>query len=221
MTASLATALADFKAGFVGRVGADVAMLMDRTSAELAATFARANALAGGQSAPDFSLPDATGRPIRLSDALERGPVILSFYRGGWCPYCNLELRAYQRELARIRALGGDLLAISPQTPDASLSTAEKNELAYPVLSDVGSRVAAQFGIAFELPEELRELYTRLGHPLPELNGTNDWRLPVPATFVIAATGQVVLAHVDTDYRQRLEPATAIAALRTAALQVA
>jgi len=115
--------------------------------------------------------------------------------------------------LSQIEALGASLIAVSPQTPDASLSTAQKNNLTFDVLSDVGSQVAYAYGIAFEIPDELKALYTELRLALPDSNGTDDWLLPVPATFVIGNNSRIALAHVDIDYRNRLEPAEAIAVL--------
>lgn len=171
--------------------------------------------------APDFTLPNAIGKEVRLTDRLAIGPVILTFYRGGWCPYCNLELRAYQQVLPQIQKLGASLIAVSPQTPDASLSTAEKNNLEFDVLSDVASKIARAYGIAFEIPDELKALYTKLGHALPETNGTDDWTLPVPATFVIDQNGRIALAYIDVDYRNRLEPVEAIALLKRLGYQVA
>lgn len=166
-----------------------------------------------GELAPPFALPGIDGTLVSLAERLSRGPVILSFYRGGWCPYCNLELRAYQRALPRIRALGAGLIAVSPQTPDASLDTAQKNALAFDVLSDVGSRVAADYGLAFTMPDALKAVYEQRGIALPRFNGDEEWHLPIPATFVIAPGSRVVLSHVDVDYRQRLDPEAVIAAL--------
>jgi peroxiredoxin len=141
--------------------------------------------------------------------------VVVSFYRGGWCPYCNLELRALQNALPEIKQLGAQLVAISPQTPDESLSTAEKNELEFAVLSDIGSATAKAYGIAFDLTEELRPIYSRLGHALPDKNGDDSWILPIPATYVIDKDGIVALAFVDVDYRNRLEPAEIVTAIKT------
>ena len=167
-----------------------------------------------GDNAPDFTLPSATGGSLRLHDQLARGPVILAFYRGGWCPYCNLQLRAYQHELTRIRELNASLLAISPQTPDNSLDTAQKNTLAFDVVSDVGSHVAKAYGLAFKMPEELRRIYESRNINLPQYNGDDDWTLPIPATFVVNREGKIVLRHVDVDYRTRLDPEDVIVALR-------
>jgi peroxiredoxin len=138
---------------------------------------------------------------------------VVSFYRGGWCPYCNLELRALQAVLPQVRALGAHLVAISPQTPDESLSTAEKNALAFQVLSDTGSRTARGFGIAFDLAEELRPIYARFGHALPDRNGDDTWVLPIPATYVVGQNGRIALGYVDVDYRNRLAPSEVVEAL--------
>ena len=142
-----------------------------------------------------------------------RGPLVLIFYRGGWCPYCNLELRAWQQQLAELRRLGAQLVAVSPQTPDNSLSTAEKNALAFPVLSDSALQAVTAFGVAFEMPPELIELYSRVGNNLPVLNGNGRWVLPVPATYVIDRDGRIVFAHVEADYRERAEPRDVLAAI--------
>lgn len=123
-----------------------------------------------------------------------------------WCPYCNLQLRAWQKHLNELRSLGATLVAISPQTPDNSLSTTEKNKLAYPVLSDSSLDAAHEFGVAFTLHPELVDLYGSIGNNLPELNGNGQWVLPVPATFVVDTTGIIRFAHVEADYRERAEP---------------
>lgn len=173
-------------------------------------------AVAEGDRAPNFRLPNAQGGSVELHALLKQGPVVLTFYRGQWCPYCNLELRAYQKLLPQLQALGASLVAVSPQTPDNSLSTAEKNELNYPVLSDVGLHVVRAYGLAFDLPSELVELYQRRwNNDLVKWNGEGGWSLPIPATYVIAPDARVALAHVDPDYRDRLEPEAVLARLRT------
>lgn len=208
---TLKTALDAFRAEFLEKFPADIAAVMQQATDRLAGDYATRRMLQVGSDAPDFDLPNALGRSVRLSDRLQQGPVILTFYRGGWCPYCNLELRAYQQLLPQIQSAGVSLIAISPQTPDTSLSTAEKNQLSFDVLSDIGSKVAQDYSIAFELPDELKQLYTQFGHALPDSNGTSDWQLPIPATFVIAPNRQILLAHIDVDYRNRLEPSEALA----------
>jgi peroxiredoxin len=209
---SLAQDLQDFRTAFMGKVSPDIADMMVRADHQLAATGIARHALQAGDKAPDFELADTIGGVVTLSDRLAHGPVVLSFYRGGWCPFCNLELRASQGALARIESLGATLLAVSPQLPDESLSTAEKNALDFSVLSDLGCEIAKALGVAFELADELRPIYDRFGHGLPKVNGAG-WLLPIPATYVIDRDGTIVLAFVDTDYRTRLEPDAIISAL--------
>lgn len=211
---NLKAALDAFRAEFLTKFPPDKAAIMQRATDALSQEFTTRQPLAVGELAPDFTLTNAVGKEIHLSEKLKQGAALLTFYRGGWCPYCNLELRAYQQVLPQSRELGASLIAVSPQTPDASLSTAEKNHLEFDVLSDVGSCIAQAYGIAFTLPDELKALYTQLGHALPDTNGTDDWMLPVPATFVIDQNHRIVLAHIDVDYRNRLEPAKAIALLQ-------
>ncbi len=189
--------------------------LMNRANDSLRTPEVLGRALQEGDPAPNFRLPDAQGGSVELKALLERGPVVLTFYRGQWCPYCNLELRAYQKLLPQLQALGANLVAVSPQTPDNSLSTAEKNELAYPVLSDVGLHVTRAYGLAFDLPSELVELYRRRNNDLVKWNGEGGWSLPIPATYVIGQDARIALAHVDPDYRDRLEPEAVLARLRT------
>jgi len=186
---------------------------------ELAADGIAERAVKAGDQAPDFTLANARGEPVKFSALLARGPVVLTFYRGGWCPYCSLQLRAYQRVLPAIRALGAQLVAISPEAPDRSLTTAQKNELEFEVLSDVTGDVGRAWRLVFDLSEELRGLYQANGLDLSAINADGQWHLPLPATYVIAPDRTVKLAFVDVEYRVRLEPADILATLR--ALQVA
>ncbi|MBI1250600.1 MAG: redoxin domain-containing protein [Alphaproteobacteria bacterium] len=212
---TLASDLRDFRQSFMTKAPPGVRDAMARADLALAASGIADRAAKAGDQAPDFVLPDARGRDVGLSDLLEKGPVVLSFYRGGWCPYCNLELRALQQALPEFETLGATLVAVSPQTPDESLSTAEKNALSFPVLSDFGSAAAKRYGIAFDLAEELRPLYAKFGHALLDKNGDDGWTLPIPATFVIDRDGAIAFAFVDTDYRNRLEPTEIVSILRS------
>lgn len=218
---SLQQQLADYKAEFLRAAPAERAALYDAKVAELEATFPIDKAASVGDMAPDVTLPDAHGASVSLPGLLARGAVVATFYRGGWCPYCNLQLRAYQAALPAMTDLGATLVAISPQAPDGSLSTAEKNALSFPVLSDVGNRAARAFGLVYALPQELRDALTSAGKALPGINGDASWELPVPATFVIASDGRIALAHIDTDYRRRLEPDAILAALRSLSARAA
>ena len=174
-----------------------------------------------GDIAPDFTLPNARGEQVSLYACLENGPVVLTFYRGGWCPYCNMQLRAYQRLLPELGSLGATLIAISPEPPDSSLSTAEKNELEFEVLSDINSDAGRAYRLMFELSDELQAFYTEMGNDLSKRNADGEWHLPLPATYVIDTNKRVTLAFLDADYRNRLEPADIIAALRTPATTAA
>jgi peroxiredoxin len=180
------------------------------TSAEVAAQ----GALAVGDRAPDFALPDATGRTVRLSERLAEGPVVLTFYRGAWCPYCNTSLRQFQEALPEIRAAGADLLAVSPQTPEGSREAEQAGGLAFPVLSDVGNRVSRDYGLVFTVPAEVRERYLASGIDLERANGSDAWELPVPATYIIGRDGTVRYAFVEADYTQRAAPRDVLGALR-------
>jgi peroxiredoxin len=208
--------LDSIKATFAQKNDPSIVTAYEKGIEELRAAGIERDALKAGDLAPDFTLPDASGKPVRLSGRLKDGPVVLKFYRGGWCPYCNLELRAYQKALPELAAVGAQLIAVSPESPDNSLSTKEKNALAFSVLSDRGGATAGAYRLAFQLSPELKALYRSRGRDLAEWNG-GDWTLPVPGTFVVGTDGRILLAHVDADYRSRLEPSEAIAAARAAA----
>ncbi len=213
---NLAHQLAEFKAAFKQRAAPERVATMEAATADLKASGIEQRALQVGDAAPQLTLPDALGKPVALRSLWQRGPLVLVFYRGGWCPYCNLELRAWQRELSVLDHLGASLVAISPQSPDHSISTAEKNELAFPVLSDSALQAAEAFGLAFALSPEMVALYTRVGNGLPVINGNGRWVLPLPATYVIDRDGRIVFAHIEADYRERAEPAEVLAAVERA-----
>ncbi len=171
------------------------------------------HALQVGAEIPHFALPDALGEQVASEALLRSGPLVISFYRGGWCPDCNLELVALKRALPRIEACGAKLVAISPETPDHSLSTREKHGLAFALLSDRGNDVARKFGLVFALEEGIRKHYAEFGFALPEHNGDESWELPVPATFVVGADGRIAWSFVEADYTKRAEPEAVVRAL--------
>ncbi len=187
---------------------------MDQATQDLINSGIAEAALKVGDRVPLFRLPNAIENSIELQSLLQEGPIVMAFYRGGWCPYCNLELRTLQKYLPQIQDLGATLVAISPQTPDQSLSTTEKNELTFEVLSDLGNQVAKQFGLVFPLPEELRSIYQEFGIDLPIYNGDQNWELPIPATYVIATDGTILHSFVNADYTQRLDPEEIITTLQ-------
>ncbi len=170
-------------------------------------------ALGVGDKAIDFSLPNIQGEQVNLQQILNKGPVVLNIYRGGWCPYCNLELHALQRSLPEFEAAGAQLIAVAPQLPDKSIESAEKHKLTFEVLSDVGNKISRQYGLVFTLPEALRPIYEMFNLDIPGYNGDESFELPIPATYVINTNGEIVHAFVDADYTQRMEPADIIEVL--------
>lgn len=168
-----------------------------------------------GETATSFVLPNQHGKSISLDDLLKNGPVVVTFYRGSWCPYCNLQLRALQARLGDIHALGAQLVAISPQVPDESLTKDEISAMEFYVLSDQNATVAAQYGVAWQVPEFLSE-HMRVDRKLDldVINNGNGSILPIPATFVIGRDGIVKWRFVDVDYRTRSEPDDIIEALK-------
>jgi len=174
-----------------------------------------AEALIIGQLAPDFKLPNPQGELTALNDLLTNGPVVVTFYRGSWCPYCNLQLRALQARLADIKALGAELVAISPQVPDDSLTEDEISNMDFIVLSDQNAKVASNYGVAWEVPEFLLD-HMRVDRQLDleSINNGNANILPIPATFIIGKNAKVVWRFVDVDYRTRSEPEEIIQALQ-------
>lgn len=170
-------------------------------------------ALQVGDTMVNFTLPNSNGVGVTLADLLKKGKVIISFYRGGWCPYCNLELRAFQQILPEINQLGATLVAISPETPDNSLTTSEKNNLAFSVLSDIDNTVAKEIGLVFQMPEDLKEVYSAFNLDVSKHNGNNDYELPMPATYVVDVDGKILYAFIAEDYTLRAEPTELLSVL--------
>jgi peroxiredoxin len=211
---SLADRLDAFKQRFLANVPEEIQARMRAAEARVAAEAGTSRCKATGDRAPDFELPNARGEPVALRDLLARGPVVVSFYRGGWCPYCNIELLALQERLAEIQAAGGALVAISPELPDVSQDTIARNGLRFEVLSDSGNRVASDYGLDFVLDASLRPIYKDWGADVAARNGDDTYRLPMPATFVVDGGGTIAEAFVDADYTRRLEPERILTVLR-------
>lgn len=168
-----------------------------------------------GDTAPDFELPNAFGRQIRLQDLLSEGPVVLTFFRGAWCPYCNLQLRGLKQTLPHIEQQGARLVAVTPQMPDKSREQVEKDGYPFEILSDLDDRVMKTYGLFFEVPSDLSDVYKkRLSLDLAEYNGEGRYVLPVPATFVVGRDRVIRAAFADPDYRKRVEPSEILAALQ-------
>jgi peroxiredoxin len=166
-----------------------------------------------GDEAPDFALLDQHGDEVWLSALLHAGPVVLIFYRGEWCPYCNLQLRTFQANFAQLAEYRVQLVAISPQTPDHSLSMAEKNDLEFVVLSDAGAQVIDRYGLRYEVDDATRVLFESVGNDLDEHNGAGHWVLPATAAFVIDRRGIVRYVKAHGDWRERAEPADVLTVL--------
>lgn len=207
---SLATKLNAIYTGFQANAPKHLREPINSATAGFCASYSPRTALQPGQILPDFSLLDATGKTVTSADLLAQGAVLLTFYRGGWCPYCNVALHGMQAHLAALAAKGVTLVAVSPQLPDGSLSTAQKNGLEFPVLSDVGNVLAGKLGILYHQPESMRAVFEANGNDIARLNGDDSLVLPIPASFLVDRTGLVRKSFVDANYAKRLEPATAL-----------
>ena len=207
---------ADFEAGKPPyNVPRSVIDTMHRATDELIASGAAGRALKAGDRAPAFTLTDPDGHPVSSADLLAAGPLVVSFYRGVWCPYCNMELQALQAALPSFRELGAHLVAISPQNAVNSRKSVRQNSLDFPILSDPGNTTAAAFGLRFAMPDYLIELYKSLKNDLPMFNGDESWTLPMPGRFVIGQDGVIRYAEVNPDYTRRPEPEDMLPALRS------
>jgi len=163
-------------------------------------------ALKAGDVAPEFTLRDADGNGVSSRSLLGRGPIVATFYRGVWCPYCNYDLQALEEVRPEIEARGASLVAISPQTQANSRKSQRDNKLGFPILSDPGAAVASRFGLRFALPDDLMEVYRQFGNDLARINDDPAWVLPMPARYVIGSDGVIAYAEVNPDYTRRPDP---------------
>ena len=208
---------ADFEAGKPPySVPHSVIATMHRATAELIASGAAQRAKKAGDVAPSFSLKDPEGNIVSSGELLKKGPIVVSFYRGVWCPYCNMELQALEAAKPAFDKYGASLLAISPQTAPNSRKSVRQNKLSFPILSDVKGKVGAAFGLRFNLPDYLVELYKQLKNDLPTFNDDLSWTLPMPARYVIGRDGVILYSEVNPDYTRRPEPEEMIPVLQRA-----
>lgn len=208
--------ITEFKAQFVKQLPPGVPEGIDADVKANVESGITAHALRVGEHAPDFILPDVLGNPVSLSKLLAQGPVVLTFYRGEWCPYCNLQLHAYQQILPQIKELGVTLVAVSPQTPDHSLSLIEKQQLTFTVVTDNENHVARQYGLVYKLSQSLHDIYLQIGVNLPNYNGDQSWELPISATYILDQSATIRTAFVDADFTHRLEPSAVLKGIQEA-----
>ena len=206
---------------FHARAPAHVVAALDAATADLVATGQAGRALKVGDTAPPFTLPGPDGKDVSSRELLARGPLVITFYRGVWCPYCNAELQALQEALPDIQVAGASLVAISPESAANSRKSIRQNELSFPILTDKGNGTAAAFGLRFRLPDALVAIYKGFGNDLALINGEPSWTLPMPGRFVVAPDSTIAYAEVNPDYTQRPDPALMLPTLRKAAIRAA
>lgn len=194
-------------------VPAPIFAAIGESIADLAASGITARAAQVGSVVALPVLPDLHGQPVDLQRHAAKGPLVLTFYRGGWCPYCNVTLRAFGKALPRITELGASFVAVTPELATKAQDTAERNGQEFPVLVDAGNAFARSLGLVFSLPESLRPQYREIGIDLPEWNGDESHELPLAATYILDASGAVRWAFVEADFTTRAEPEAVIAAL--------
>ncbi|ANN14599.1 peroxiredoxin-like protein [Amycolatopsis orientalis] len=207
----LNTDLAELRGNVASHVPAEIAEVLKADRARFVGVVAEAAAKPGA-AMPDFTLPDATGARVSLGELVADGPAVLVFYRGAWCPYCNLALRTYQQEvLPELENLGARLVAVSPQLPDDSLST---KDLEFTVLSDVGNELGRALGITFRLDPATKPAFDTLIGDVEKLNGATEWELPYPTVLVVDRERVIRFIDVHPDYTTRTDPADVLAAVK-------
>jgi peroxiredoxin len=211
--ANLKAAIDAYNAKKMEQVPADVLAVMAGATRGLKAADIEGRALRTGDVMPDFTLPNQNGERRTLSEYLATSPVVLNIYRGGWCPYCNMEMKALHEALPAIEARGARLVGMSPELPDKAMATAERAGLAIDILSDLGNTVSERLGLVFDLPMELRPIYEKFGIDIVGYNGDTSFRLPMPATYIIDRDRRIVFDFVDADYTLRIEPTEIVAKL--------
>jgi peroxiredoxin len=169
-----------------------IKQIMRNAIDELSESQLKSKALKTGDQFPSFTLPNAKGVEVDSKTILEQGPLVIAFYRGGWCPYCKIELKALQRALPEFKTKGAQLLAISPESPDNSLSTVEKNSLEFEVLTDNNNQFSKSINLVYQLPQELVSLYKKFGINLEDSQDNSSNELPISATYVIDTSGKII-----------------------------
>ena len=203
---SLQSQIAEFRKKFKALVTQDKAEIIEKGIAEQDLDRGLNGIAKVGDKVSDFSFRNVDDKEVLLSDCVKSGPVVLKFYRGGWCPYCNMELRSYQSIFPQLEAIGVKIIALSPEKFERAQSTFEKNQLTFFIGTDEGLRVAKSLGLVFKLSNDLRDLYSKFGHALSDTNSEGLWELPIPATLIIGKDQRISYVYANLDYRERLEP---------------
>jgi peroxiredoxin len=211
---SLADRLEQAKREWRSRLTPELADALEALVKRLEASQVTAASLKAHDRIPDFELPNTEGQIVSSRELLEHGPIVVSYFRGDWCPYCVLELRALEDALPQIEQLGATLVAITPDTGAALAAAKHKNKLSYQVLSDADNGVALEFGLVFRLPEAIQKPFLDMGIDLPSRHGNDAWFLPIPATYVVDRAGIIRHAELDPDYTRRMEPRAIIELLQ-------
>lgn len=210
---SLQQMITDLQTASLPNTPPEILQTMMQATQDLVASGIAGKAVQAGEQAPGFTLANTRGEPVSLASLLEQGPVVLNFYRGAWCPYCLLELKALNDALPQITALGASLVSISPNVVEKSAAFVAENPFGFDILSDVGNLVAKQYRLVFTLAEQLLPIYAKFGIDLPVFDGNDRFELPMPATYVVRVDGTVAAGLVHEDYTKRMEPDDIIEAL--------
>lgn len=211
---ALQTAIDEYNAAKKEKMPAEVLTTMARATNQLKDSDIENQALHTGDRIPDFSLPNQHGEKRQFSDFFKQSTVVLNIYRGGWCPYCNFEMKALADALPEIEAAGARLIGMAPETPDHALETANRHDIGIEILSDTGNVISGKLGLVFNLAEELRPIYLGAGLDIPAYNGDDTFRLPIPATYIVGSDGIIQADFVNADYTQRMEPVEIVKALK-------
>ncbi|WP_055436170.1 peroxiredoxin-like family protein [Lacinutrix algicola] len=210
---SLTQLLKDYADASAAKLPEEAKVIMENAIEDVEMSKITAKALKTGDIFPSFNLPNAKGEVIKSLSLLDNGPLVIAFYRGGWCPYCNIELKALQNALPQIKEKGAQLVAISPESPDNSLTTQEKNELSFEVLTDKDNNFARDLSLVYKLPESLIALYNKFGLSLDESQGNSNSELPIAATYVIDTNGKIIYHFLKEDYKLRADPSAILEVL--------
>ncbi|MBP58579.1 MULTISPECIES: peroxiredoxin-like family protein [Idiomarina] len=195
-------------------IPADAKAIIRSCNEELNAELPTRDMIKVGDKLPSFSLKNQSGRTVNSDELLRGGPLVISFFRGVWCPFCNIELQALEEYAEKFREIGARIVVISPQSQRFAKRSVEENNISFDVLSDMGNQYAKSLNTAFTLPENLKQTYKGFGINLPDYNGDDDWSLPIPARLVVATDGTVLAVDVNPDYTQRPEPSDTLDVLR-------